>query len=107
MTSLVGTFTNNVSVGSPVTDPLKANNKAGAKITVNAANLQLVSSHAGNSLTFHWPTGAILESTTNLIPPAVWATVTNPPPTSVNGTNSVTVPISAGRQFFRLRVPGP
>jgi hypothetical protein len=52
-----------------------------------------------------WPADAgnyILEGTTDLLPPAVWTPVTNPPPAVVGGQNTVTIPIGSGSEFFRL-----
>jgi len=46
-------------------------------------------------------TGLALQSTTNLVPPAVWTTV-SPAPVIVNGENTVTNPISGTQQFYRL-----
>jgi uncharacterized repeat protein (TIGR03803 family) len=46
-------------------------------------------------------TGFILQSTTNLISPAVWTAV-SPAPVVVNGQNTVTNPISGAQQFYRL-----
>jgi sulfatase modifying factor 1 len=54
-----------------------------------------------------WPTNATgftLQSTTNLVSPAVWTTVV-PGPVAVNGNNTVTNPISGTRQFYRLSPP--
>jgi hypothetical protein len=51
-----------------------------------------------------WPTNAAgftLQSTTNLVSPAVWNTV-SPVPVVVNGQNAVTNPISGAQQFYRL-----
>lgn len=60
---------------------------------------------AGNALTFTWPIGSfgyVLESTTTVGPAAVWV------PEAVAPTNDgvsqrVTLPISGGVKFFRLR----
>jgi hypothetical protein len=46
-------------------------------------------------------TGFKLQSTTNLIAPAVWNTV-SPEPVVVNGNNTVTNTISVEQQFYRL-----
>ena len=56
-----------------------------------------------------WPTnvagftyaGFTLQSTTNLVSPAVWSTV-SPGPIVVNGQNAVTNPISGTQKFYRL-----
>jgi len=46
-------------------------------------------------------TGLSLQSTTNLVSPGAWTTV-SPSPVIVNGQNTVTNPISGMRQFYRL-----
>jgi uncharacterized repeat protein (TIGR03803 family) len=46
-------------------------------------------------------TGFTLHSTTNLVSPVVWSTV-SPVPVVVNGQNAVTNPISGTRNFYRL-----
>src|SRR5439155_21801 len=51
-----------------------------------------------------WPTNTAaftLQSTTNLVSPAVWTTV-SPGPVVVNGQKAVTNPISGTQQFYRL-----
>jgi hypothetical protein len=51
-----------------------------------------------------WPTNAAgftLQSTTNLVSPAVWSTV-SPGPVVVNGQNAVTNPVSGTQNFYRL-----
>jgi len=45
-----------------------------------------------------------VELTTNLTPPRVWVDVTNAPAVS-NGQYTLTLPMSTGQQFFRLRCP--
>ena len=60
---------------------------------------------AGNVI-LSWPTNAAgltftLQSTTNLVSPAVWTTV-SPSSVVVNGQNTVTNPISGTQQFYRL-----
>ena len=46
-------------------------------------------------------TGYTLQSTTNLVSPAVWAT-NSPAPVVIAGQNTVTNPITGPQQFFRL-----
>jgi len=102
--SAAGTITNSVRVASLVTDPFKGNNIASVKTVVQA--LQLGAARSGHNLVITWPssaTGYVLDTTTNLNPPAVWTQVTSPAPTVVNGQNTVTISIGNGRQFFRLR----
>jgi sulfatase modifying factor 1 len=65
-------------------------------------NLTIIRSAANVILT--WPTNATgftLQSTTNLVSPAVWTTVV-PGPVVVNGNNTVTNPISGSQKFYRL-----
>jgi sulfatase modifying factor 1 len=65
-------------------------------------NLTIIRSAANVILT--WPTNATgftLQSTTNLVSPAVWTTVV-PGPVVGNGNNTVTNPISGTQQFYRL-----
>lgn len=102
--TIAGTFTNISRVGSPIIDPLKGNNTASVKTTVEAPQFTVVRS--GAQLTISWPaaaTGYILESATNLVPPVVWQPVTTPP-SAVGGQNSVSINTAVGqRQFFRLK----
>src|ERR1039457_6229654 len=75
-----------------------------------APQLTIIRSAANVILT--WPTNAAgftyagftLQSTTNLVSPAVWNTV-SPAPVIVNGQNAVTNPISGTQQFYRLNQP--
>jgi sugar lactone lactonase YvrE len=65
-------------------------------------NLKII--HSGASVVLTWPTnftGFTLQSTTNLVLPAVW--ITNAPaPVVVNTNNTVTNSISGTRKFYRL-----
>jgi uncharacterized repeat protein (TIGR03803 family) len=66
---------------------------------------QLAIIQSGTNVVLSWPTnftGLTLQSTTNLVSPAVWTPV-SPAPVVVNGQNTVTNPISGTQQFFRLR----
>ena len=68
-------------------------------------NLTIIRSAANVILT--WPTNATgftLQSTPNLVSPAVW-TIIVPGPVAVNGNNTVTNPISGTQQFYRLSPP--
>jgi len=59
---------------------------------------------SGPSVILTWPTNYAeftLQSTTNLISPAVWTTV-SPGPVVANGQNAVTNLISGTQQFYRL-----
>jgi hypothetical protein len=66
------------------------------------ARLTIIPSRANLILT--WPAAAAgftLQSTTNLVPPVVWSTV-SPGPIALNGQNTVTNQISGTQKFFRL-----
>jgi hypothetical protein len=66
---------------------------------------QLSITLAGTNAMVSWPssaTGFHLQSTTNLASPAAWSNVTQTLSTNGN-TISVLVPVSGGRQFFRLQ----
>jgi len=69
--------------------------------------LNCVTSVALNGVAFNpsWhltnAAGFILQSTTNLVSPAVWSAV-SPGPIVVNGQNAVTNPISGTKKFYRL-----
>jgi len=59
------------------------------------------------NVTLRWPAypdGFRLQSTTNLVVPGTWMTLTNVPTVST-GTNVVTLPTTNGTQFFRLKRP--
>jgi uncharacterized repeat protein (TIGR03803 family) len=70
---------------------------------------QLTITPAGGNVILTWPTnyagfdytGYTLQSTTNLVAPAVWAT-NSPAPVVVAGQNTVTNPISGAQRFYRL-----
>jgi uncharacterized repeat protein (TIGR01451 family) len=103
-----GTIIDTASCRSGVIDPLKANNSASVKTIVQGTLLpvSLTVSRAGTNVTLAWPTDVgnyNLETTTDLMPPAVWTPVTNPPPAIVGGQNTITIPIGSGSEFFRLR----
>ncbi len=70
---------------------------------------RLVILHAGTNFILTWPTnvagfdytGYALQSTTNLVSPAIWSAV-SPTPVVVNGQQTVTNSISGTRKFYRL-----
>jgi hypothetical protein len=65
---------------------------------------QLTIIRSGANVIVRWPTNAtgfILQSTTNLVSPAVWIT-NSPAPVIVNGQNAVTNPVFGTRKFYRL-----
>ena len=64
-----------------------------------------VTGPAAGNVTLSWPAYATnyrLYATTNLAPPVAWALVTNEVST-INGTNTIALPIEAGSRFFQLR----
>jgi hypothetical protein len=69
---------------------------------VGAPQLAIILS--GTNVVLTWPTnvsGFTLESTTSLGSPAVWSAI-SPGPVVLDGQNTVTNPISATQQFYRL-----
>jgi uncharacterized repeat protein (TIGR03803 family) len=65
---------------------------------------QLTIIRSGANVVLTWPTNATgftLQSTTNLVSPAVWIT-NSPAPVVVNGQNAVTNPVSGTKKFYRL-----
>jgi uncharacterized repeat protein (TIGR01451 family)/uncharacterized delta-60 repeat protein len=97
-----GTITDNASCRSDLLDPYKANNSASVKTIVEVPLLLPIDIvRVGQNVVISWPAtpGSFsLLSTTNLVPPTVWTTVTNLPP----GQNSVIVPIGSGSEYFKL-----
>jgi uncharacterized repeat protein (TIGR03803 family) len=70
--------------------------------SVSAPQLTIIRS--GANVILRWPTNAAgftLQSTTNLVSPAVWTTV-SPGPIIADGQNAVTNPVSGTQQFYRL-----
>ncbi|MGD1089738.1 MAG: hypothetical protein ABR955_13600, partial [Verrucomicrobiota bacterium] len=64
-------------------------------------------SQSGTNTTLSWPiypTGFILESTTNLASPIFWST-NNPAPVVTNNQNLVVLNATNGVQFFQLYRP--
>jgi len=89
---------------SPVTDPDKLNNRASIKTVVNLVPLGHV--RLGNTLTLSWPAAAgnyALETTTNLVS-GTWIDVTNPAPSLGGGQMTISVPVSSGSRYYRLRL---
>ena len=72
---------------------------------VEAPSLEVQTS--GDSVVITWPLSAggyLLETSDNLAAMTSWVTVTNPP--AIAGfQNAVTIDVSAGSRFFRLRKP--
>jgi uncharacterized repeat protein (TIGR03803 family) len=72
--------------------------------SVSAPQLTIIP--LGANVILSWPTNTAgltftLQSTTNLVSPAVWTTV-SPSSVVVNGQNTVTNPISGSQRFYRL-----
>jgi hypothetical protein len=68
-----------------------------------------VSVAASNQVVLSWPattTSFVLQSSTNLIAPAAWTSITNGYSTS-NGVTSVMVSQDSSARAFRLIYPGP
>jgi hypothetical protein len=71
-------------------------------VTITLPRLTIIRS--GTNVVLTWPanaTGFALQSTTNLVSPAVWSAV-SPAPVVVNTNNAVTNTISGARKFYRL-----
>jgi hypothetical protein len=65
---------------------------------------QLTINPTGANVILTWPTNAVgftLQSSTNLVSPAVWST-NSPAPVVADGQNTVTNPITGTQQFYRL-----
>jgi uncharacterized delta-60 repeat protein/uncharacterized repeat protein (TIGR01451 family) len=100
------TVLDTVVVASSVFDPFKLNNFASFKIVINPAPMLSFGSGV-NGYTMTWPASAtnfVLKGATNLNPPVVWVTVTNPAPAIVNGQYSIPLPVD-GFHFFILTTP--
>jgi uncharacterized repeat protein (TIGR01451 family)/uncharacterized delta-60 repeat protein len=99
---VAGIITNKAGCYTTTTlDPAKANNSTSIKTLVEA----MLSSRSGSNLLISWPTDVgtfKLQSATTLNPPN-WTDVTAQLPSLVGGTNTITMPLSNGTRFFRLR----
>jgi hypothetical protein len=65
---------------------------------------QLTIIRSGANVIVRWPTNAAgftLQSTTNLVSPAVWSAV-SPGPVVVNGQYAMTNPVFGTKNFYRL-----
>jgi uncharacterized repeat protein (TIGR01451 family) len=105
--TIQGTITNNASVGSTTTDPLKVNNFASVKTIVQA--IALSASRVDQNIVISWPasaTGYVLESTPNLGSAITWSTV-GTPPQQVGNQMTVTLGVTNSGQFFRLHGTSP
>jgi uncharacterized repeat protein (TIGR01451 family) len=103
---VTGTVTDQAFCDNNVTDPLKANNFMSIKTIVEALGFH----YSGGNLVLTWPTDLgsyTIFSTTDLAPPVVWTPVTTPPIQSAGGTNSLTLPVTGAKMFFRLQSQVP
>ena len=90
------------SVGAAQNDLNPGDNAVSAKSTVVVLPTLTVA-RKGGSILLSWPSssgGYGLQSTPTLNPP-VWTAV-GQPPVQANGTNTVSLPIAGGAQFYRL-----
>ncbi len=74
------------------------------KSSSNSTNIYLSIQPSTASLILSWPTSSVyygLQSTTNLISPIAWRSLTNTVATA-NGTNEVSLPLSSQTAFFSL-----
>lgn len=74
------------------------------RLIVTASPPQLAITPVGANVLLTWPTNATgftLQSTSNLVSPPLWTTV-SPAPIIINGQNTVTNPISGIQRFYRL-----
>ena len=65
---------------------------------------QLTIIPSGANVILTWPTNVVgftLQSTTNLVSPAVWSTV-SPGPIVIGGQNTVFNPVTGTQKFYRL-----
>jgi uncharacterized repeat protein (TIGR01451 family)/uncharacterized delta-60 repeat protein len=103
-----GEIIDTVTVGSSITDSLKANNTVSVKTVVEGLVLSV--SRSGNNISIAWPAAAgnyVLESANALNSPITWTQVTVPPAQLVGDQNVVTVGATNASKFFRLRATGP
>jgi uncharacterized repeat protein (TIGR01451 family) len=107
-------LTNQVNVISSSADPNLADNAASLLTILNGApppppptDIALTITLVGNALELSWPSSArgfVVERAPSLTPPAQWSALANPPVLS-NGKSTVTLALSSGTSFFRLRNP--
>jgi uncharacterized repeat protein (TIGR03803 family) len=80
-------------------------NGDGTVFSLSLPTPQLTIILSGTNDVLTWPTNAIeftLQSTTNLVPPTVWTTVSPPPYAVIYTNNVVTYTVSGTNQFYRL-----
>jgi hypothetical protein len=71
-------------------------------------SLPLSAVESGTNIVIQWPaypTGFIIQTTTNLAPPVVWNSLSNLVATVTNGQNYVVLNATNRSQFFRLWQP--
>jgi subtilisin-like proprotein convertase family protein len=76
-----------------------------SQATCCSSSPRMYIARSGANIQIRWPAAATnfaLEAKPSLNPSTTWSSVPEPVMTS-NGTNSVSVPISSGNRFFRLR----
>lgn len=77
---------------------------SGAVLAISLLSTRLAIMPSGANVTLFWPANDAsftLQSTTDLASPASWTAVPQAP-VVVNGQNSVTLPVSGTKRFFRL-----
>ncbi|MGC9943406.1 MAG: choice-of-anchor tandem repeat GloVer-containing protein [Verrucomicrobiota bacterium] len=80
-------------------------NGTGMVFSLTLPTPQLTIIRSGTNALVTWPTNALeftLQSTTNLVPPTVWTTVSPPPYAVIYTNDEVTNTISGTDQFYRL-----
>jgi uncharacterized repeat protein (TIGR03803 family) len=102
-------FTGTATISYAVTDNAGGTNYSLITVLVTnvppVANPQLKIIRSGTNAIVTWPTNALeftLQSTTDLVPPTVWTTVSPPPYAVIYTNNVVTNTISGTNQFYRL-----
>jgi len=94
----------NVSAGLTNVTAIAAGGDNTVALVGTAPQPRLTIIRSGANVILTWPinaAGFTLQSTTNLVSPAVWSTV-SPAPVIVNGQNAVTNPVSGTKKFYRL-----
>ena len=93
--TLYGTATHGGPSGYGTLFSVSLGSGSAPQLTINRSGANVIVTWLTNSA------GFTLRSTTNLLTPAVWSTV-SPGPVVVNGQNTVTNPISGTQRFYRL-----
>jgi uncharacterized repeat protein (TIGR01451 family) len=103
--SVLGMSTTVATVFAATSDPNLADNTASTTVqTIPLTQPSLSLGMVGNSLTLDWPVGTspefVLESATNVNPPATWYVVSN-----ASRPLLLTNAPAEGARFFRMRLP--